>query len=293
MSPLVPKKGDRFTIPGKYLLFILTIVCIALIILSFKTDWLSKPISAVGGVIVTPIQNGLSKAGSYLSTRSEELKLLKDVLKENEELKAQIDALTIENVKYQQDRYELTNLRELYNLDAQYDDYEKIGARVIAKDAGNWFHSFVIDKGYSDGLATDMNVMAGSGLVGRITDVGPHWAKVLSIIDDSSNVSGMVLSTSDNLVVTGDLKLFEDGALAFEKLVDSGDRVTEGDKVVTSNISDKYLPGILIGYISAINKDANNLTKSGLITPVVDFEHIDEVLIITRLKQVIDEESDE
>lgn len=289
MSPLVPQKGDRFTIPGKYLLFILTIVCIALVIISFKTDLLSKPVSSIGGVLVTPLQNGLSKAGSYLSSRTEDLKQLKEVLKENEELKAQVDALTIENVKYQQDRYELTNLRELYDLDKQYDDYEKIGARVIAKDAGNWFHSFVIDKGEADGLAIDMNVMAGSGLVGRITDVGPHWAKVLSIIDDSSNVSGMVLSTSDNLVVTGDLKLFEDGVLSFEKLVDSGDRVSEGDKVVTSNISDKYLPGILIGFISSINKDANNLTKSGLITPVVDFEHINEVLIITQVKQTVEE----
>lgn len=289
MSPLVPQKGDRFTIPGKYLLFILTIVCIALVIISFKTDLLSKPVSSIGGVLVTPLQNGLSKAGSYLSSRTEDLKQLKEVLKENEELKAQVDALTIENVKYQQDRYELTNLRELYDLDKQYDDYEKIGARVIAKDAGNWFHSFVIDKGEADGLAIDMNVMAGSGLVGRITDVGPHWAKVLSVIDDSSNVSGMVLSTSDNLVVTGDLKLFEDGVLSFEKLVDSGDRVSEGDKVVTSNISDKYLPGILIGFISSINKDANNLTKSGLITPVVDFEHINEVLIITQVKQTVEE----
>ena len=289
MSPLVPQKGDRFTIPGKYLLFILTIVCIALVIISFKTDLLSKPVSSIGGVLVTPLQNGLSKAGSYLSSRTEDLKQLKEVLKENEELKAQVDALTIENVKYQQDRYELTNLRELYDLDKQYDDYEKIGARVIAKDAGNWFHSFVIDKGEADGLAIDMNVMAGSGLVGRITDVGSHWAKVLSIIDDSSNVSGMVLSTSDNLVVTGDLKLFEDGVLSFEKLVDSGDRVSEGDKVVTSNISDKYLPGILIGFISSINKDANNLTKSGFITPVVDFEHINEVLIITQVKQTVEE----
>ena len=108
--------------------------------------------------------------------------------------------MTIENIKLQQDRYELTNLRELYNLDSQYDEYEKIGARIIAKDSSNWFHTFVINKGAEDGLLTDMNVMAGSGLVGRIVDVGPDWAKVMSIIDDNSNTSGMVLSTSDNLM---------------------------------------------------------------------------------------------
>ena len=191
----------------------------------------------------------------------------------------------MENIRLQQDRYELTNLRELYDLDAQYDEYDKIGARIIAKDSGNWFHSFVINKGSNSGLQIDMNVIAGSGLVGRIVDVGPNWAKVMSIIDDNSNTSGMVLSTSDNLIVSGDLQLYEDGVISFEKLIDSADRVVEGDKIVTSNVSDKYLPGILIGYISSINVDSNNLTKSGLVTPAVDFEHLEEVLIITELKQ--------
>ncbi len=290
MSPVVKRKGEKFTLPGKYLLFILTIVCTGLIILTFSTNFLSAPISAIGGFVVVPLQEGISKAGSWLSTRSEELVEIRSLLKENEELKAQVDELTMENIRLQQDRYELTNLRELYDLDAQYEDYDKVGARIIAKDTGNWFHSFTIDKGYNDGLAIDMNVMAGSGLVGRIIAVGPNWSKVLSIIADNSNTSGMVLSTSDNLIVTGDLELYEDGVISFEKLVDSADRVVEGDKIVTANVSDKYLPGILIGYISAINVDANNLTKSGLITPAVDFEHLEEVLVITETKQAVGDE---
>lgn len=288
MSPMVPKKGERFTIPGKYLLFVLTIICIVLIVVSFNTDVLSKPISTVGGFLVTPLQSGISKAGSYLFDRQENLKTIEELNKENARLKQQLDELTIENIKLQQDRYELTSLRSLYELDSQYDDYEKIGARIIAKDSGNWFHSFVIDKGEEDGILVDMNVMAGSGLVGRVTDVGPHWAKVLSIIDDSSNTSGMILSTSDNLIVSGDLQLYEDGVIPFEKLVDSADRVVEGDKIVTSNVSDKYLPGILIGYIATINKDSNNLTKSGLVTPAVDFEHLEEVLVINKVKEPIE-----
>lgn len=288
MSPMVPRKGERFTIPGKYLLFVLTILCIVLIVVSFNTDVLSKPISTVGGFLVTPLQSGISKAGSFMFDRSENLKTIEELNKENEQLKAQIDELTIENIKLQQDRYELTSLRSLYELDSQYDDYEKIGARIIAKDSGNWFHSFVIDKGSDEGIMIDMNVMAGSGLVGRVTDVGPHWAKVLSIIDDSSNTSGMILSTSDNLIVSGDLQLYEGGVIPFEKLVDSADRVVEGDKIVTSNVSDKYLPGILIGYINTINKDSNNLTKSGLVTPAVDFEHLEEVLVINKVKEPIE-----
>ena len=78
--------------------------------------------------------------------------------------------------------------------------------------------------------------------------------------------------------------------IEFGQLVDSEDVVVEGDVIVTSNISDKYLPGILIGYISTIEQDANNLTKSGYITPAVDFEHLEEVLVITKLKQTVDGE---
>lgn len=293
MSPIVKRKGEKFTLPGKYLLFILTLLCTGLIILTFNTNFLSGSISAIGGFLVVPLQDGISKAGSWLNTRSEELVQIRSLIKENEELKAQVDELTMENIRLQQDRYELNSLRELYDLDSQYDEYDKVGARIIAKDSGNWFHSFVIDKGYNDGLAIDMNVIAGSGLVGRIVDVGPNWAKVMSIINDTSNTSGMVLSTSDNLIVCGDLMLYADGVISFEKLVDSADRVVEGDKIVTSNVSDKYLPGILIGYISKINVDSNNLTKSGLITPAVDFEHLEEVLVITELKQTIEEEQED
>ena len=289
MSPIVKRKGEKFTLPSKYLLFILTILCTGMVLLTFNTTVFSGPLSAVAGYTVVPFEEGISVVGSWLAGRSEELVQIRDLLAENERLKQQVDELTIENTRLQQDRYELTNLRELYNLDAQYDEYEKTGARIIARDSGNWFYSFVINKGVKDGIAVDMNVMAGSGLVGRVVDVGPNWAKVKAIIADDSNVSAMVLSSSDNMIVSGNLKLYASGVIEFEQLVDSENVVVEGDKIVTSNISDKYLPGILVGYISTINQDANNLTKSGYITPAVDFEHLEEVLVIMQLKQSIEE----
>jgi len=173
----------------------------------------------------------------------------------------------------------------LYELDSQYADYEKTGARIIGRDSGNWFHSFLIDKGSDDGLEVNMNVIAGNGLVGIVTYTGPNWSRVTSIINDNSNVSGMILATSDNLIVSGNLELMKSGVISFSQLVDSASQVAPGDKIVTSQISDRYLPGILIGYISEIQTDSNNLTKSGKVTPAVDFEHLEEVLVIKKLKQ--------
>ena len=293
MSPIIKKRGEKFTLPGKYLLFILTVLCCLMMVLSFGTDLFNRPLNTVAGYVVVPFQQGISRMGGWLSARSEELVQIRQLLEENENLKAQVAELTAENTTLQQDRYELNELRELFELSEQYTDYEKVGARIISRDAGNWYSGFIIDKGTEDGLLVDMNVMAGGGLVGRITAVGSNWARVTSIISDNSNVSATIPATGDKLIVSGDLQLMNQGVIRFSQLLDSEDQVKESEKVVTSNISDKYLEGILIGYINTINEDSNNLTKSGLITPAVDFAHLDEVLVITKLKQQVNEEEAE
>ena len=81
-------------------------------------------------------------------------------------------------------------LKQLYKLDENYSDYKKIGAHVIADNGTNWFSDFIIDKGSKDGIKKNCNVLAGSGLVGIVTEVGPHYARVRALIDDASNVSG-------------------------------------------------------------------------------------------------------
>lgn len=286
----VKRKRTKFTLQSKYLLLILTGFCIVLMAVTFATDLFTGIIAEITGYVTVPFQRGISEAGSFLSERSDELVQIRDLLARNQELQEQIDELTIENNTLTQEKYELNNLRDLYQLDQAYADYDKVGARVIGKDTGNWFNSFIIDKGSDDGITVDMNVMAGSGLVGIVTEVGANWARVTAIIDDTSNVSGMILATGDNLIVSGDLELMSQNTISFTRLVDSAGKVKEGDKVVTSNISDKYLPGLLIGYITSMDSDSNNLTHSGTITPAVDFEHMDEVLVILDKKQQIDEE---
>ncbi len=288
MSPVVRKKRERAKLPTKYWLLILSFISILMMVITFFTDYTALPLNRVIGYIVVPLQKGVSECGSWISTRVDELEELRVVLEENEQLKEQIADLTIENTQLQQDKYELNNLRELYQLDAQYSGYEKVGARVIASAGGNWYSSFTIDKGLKDGLEIDMNVIADGGLVGRIVDIGDNYAKVQAIISDDSNVSGMTLATSDNLIVSGDLLLMNDGFISFSQLNDVKDKVQVGDKVVTSQISDKYLPGILIGYINEIEADSNNITKTGTIIPAVDFAHLEEVLVILEKKESVE-----
>lgn len=274
------------------LLIVLSIVCSILILISLTRQAALQPVRDITGFIVTPMQRGISSLGHWLSGISDNFVDASRLRTENEDLKEQVDTLMAENSQLVLDKEELARLRELLDLSEEYSDYETVGARVISKDAGNWFSSFTIDKGTADGITRDCNVLAGSGLVGIVTAAGPHWATIRSIIDDNSNVSAMISTTSDTCIIAGNLELIDSGALNLVKLSDEENRVHVGDKVVTSNISQKFLPGILIGYISELNNDANNLTKSGLITPVVDFRHLQEVLVIKEKKEYVISEAD-
>ncbi|MDR1771794.1 MAG: rod shape-determining protein MreC [Hungatella sp.] len=268
---------------SKYVLIALTVFCVLLIgLTSIRDEWLT-PLRTGVGYFLIPVQSGVNAAGSAIYDEIIDYTKLHDALKENKEMKDIITQLTEENTRLQAEEFELKRLRQLYSLDQEYAQYTKVGARVIANDSSNWFQIFRIDKGSKDGIAPDMNVVAGGGLVGIVTDVGANYATVRSIIDDSSRVSGMAMQSGNSCIVAGDLTLFKEGRLRITNVLKESD-VKDGDKIVTSNISSVFLPGILVGYASDITNDTNNVTKSGYLIPAAKFDSLQEVLVITKLK---------
>lgn len=278
------KKQSKF--PAKYVLLIMTILCAVIIGCSLKTSG-SGPVSAAAGAVLAPMQKGVNQLGSGLTNLREHLRTKKSLEKENEELRTQLADAQQNLNQVQLNQEELDNLKSLYDMDQNYADYDKIVANVIGKDAGNWFSVFLIDRGSNDGITVGMNVLADGGLAGIVIQVGPNYAKVRSIIDDNSNVSARNLSTSDLCVVSGSLKTMNESSLIdFDDLRDKEDQAKVGDQIVTSNISDMFLEGIPIGYITDIKTDSNNLTKSGHIATIVDFEHLDDVFVILQTKDI-------
>ena len=278
------KKKNQMSHTNRYILLGLSIFCVLMMVLSSFSDKVGGPFKTVANVTVIPLQQGMNQIGGWMGDMKNNFSTMKQLKSENKKLREQVDALTTENNYLQEERYEFERLQELYKLDQNYAEYEKTAAHVIGKDAGNWFGTFTIDKGSKDGIEVNMNVLAGSGLVGIVTDVGPTWAKVRSIIDDSSNISAMAISTSDTCIVSGDMALMGTGQIAFSQMENNDNVVAVGDQIVTSYISDKYLQGILIGSVSEVNVDSNNLTRSGYITPAGDFKNIQEVRVITTTK---------
>lgn len=268
---------------SKYVLISLTVFCVLLIgLTSMRDEWLTPLRTGVGYVLI-PVQSGVNSVGSAIYGEITDLSKLRNAQKENREMKDIITQLTEENTRLQSEELELNRLRKLFALDQQYGQYEKVGARVIANDSSNWFQVFRIDKGSKDGIAVNMNVMAGGGLVGIVTDVGANYATVRSIIDDSSRVSGMAMQSGDSCIIAGDLTLFKEGRLRITNVLKDSD-LKDGDKIVTSNISSLFLPGLLVGYASDITNDSNNVTKSGYLVPAAEFDSLQDVLVVTKLK---------
>jgi rod shape-determining protein MreC len=278
------RRRNKIKLNPKQVLIACTVLLVGLIVFSFKFGEQLSPVKDAVGTVVTPMQRGINSVGTYISDRIANLKSNKQLQNENAKLKEQVDTLSYTNNLLLQDKYELDELRKLYKLDQKYMDYPKVAAHVIGKGTSNWYNIFTIDKGTRDGLKKHMNVIAGDGLVGELIEVHYNYSTVRAIIDDNSMVYGMFLKTSDEGTVQGDLQLMDNGKIRV-KMINKSAEITDGDEMVTSRNSSNFLQGISIGYVSDIKMASDNLTKTALLTPTVDFSHLQDVLIITKLNE--------
>lgn len=285
MKNLKKKFQFRIHLKSKHLLVIMTFFCGSAVVSALASGVTSEPLAEAAGMIVVPFEKSIDGIGSWIGEISQTFQDKQELINKNQELQDAVDTLTEQNNILIQNQSELSRLQELYKLDEEYSSYPKVAARIISKDPGNWYDTFMINRGSNDGIRVDNNVISGKGLVGIVTEVGSNWATVRSIIDDSSYVSVMTVGTDDNCVVTGDLELIDEGKLRFSQLYDKDDKVTVGERIVTSNISDKYVEGLFVGYVSELELDTNNLTKTGTIVTPVDFKHLKDVFVITVNKQ--------
>ncbi len=274
----------RKDISPKYLLLAFSVICVVLLLFSYYAGAELKLLKDITGNIITPVQQGINKVGIWTDSKLENFKEIQALNEENEALKKEIAMYKTEITNYQNKLSELDELRELYALDESFPEFEKTGARVFAKDSSSFFSIFYIDKGKDDGIEEGMNVLCGEGLAGLVIECHDDYSKVRGIIDDNSSISAKVMPANALCSVEGNLSFYQEGYIIV-KNIDKDAKVSIGDKVVTSPISDRYHQGIIIGYVSDISYDTNNLTMTAKLTPATDFSNVSEVLIILDKKE--------
>ena len=277
------KRRKKTWIHPKILYACLVILCVLLILLSFKFSNRFAVVKTALGDAVSPMQKGINTVGTAISNKLDLLTSKEALLKENKKLKDEIDALSYANKILTGENGELENYREMYKLDKKYPDYPKVAATIISRDGNNWFNVFYIDKGKEDGVDVDMNVIAGNGLVGIVSEAGRHYAKVRAIIDDKSSVSAMFEESGETCIVKGNMESIYNGYIDVQ-LISNAAKIKEGDEIVTSHISNKFLQGLSLGYVKDVTNDPSKLTQTAHLTPVVNFDQLENVLVITQLK---------
>ena len=246
-------------------------------------------------------ENGIgslvSRAQSGLTGAAEHVRQFFERWRNYDKLEADYEALMIENQQLSlqlasSDEAVQENERLKNALDAtsRYEALDPIFARVIAREPGQWFETFSINRGKNDGVNAGMSVVNGDGLIGRVYEAGMNYAKVICIIDSRSAVACMVQSTRDNGIMRGRVAATSSDAQCYVYYLPNLNSIMPGDVVITSGTDSLFPKGLHIGTVTAVSMDAGSEGSYAVVNPSVDFKHIEEVFV---LREVIETDSDE
>ncbi|MBN1135894.1 MAG: rod shape-determining protein MreC [Anaerolineae bacterium] len=239
-----------------------------------------QPVEALLSHAAAPLQKGISQLLAQVGALSQTARDLSQLRQRNEELEAENARLLLEIVRLREVEVEAALQRDLLNFAQSYPSFDIQGAHVIGlvigRDPTNLQRTLTLDVGRKAGVARNMPVVTNRGLVGRISDVGDNWSRVLLITDVSSTVNAITQSTR----ATGLLQGRPDG-LPVMRDIPQSDTVSVGDTVFTSGLGGNLPRQILIGQITSVQRNDYDLYQTAVVQPTVDFYHLEMVLIIT------------
>lgn len=263
--------------------FAAIVIVLALVICFFLLSRSSGQISLTEnalGSALSPIQNAFTNATNWAINLIENQRNYSELSAEYASVKRENDSLKLEIATLEEESAENERLRSLVGAYDRFSSLDPVYGKVIARDPGVWFDTFSINVGTNDGVAVDMAVVTGDGLVGRVYEVGLNYAKVLSVIDSRSAVACLVQRTRDNGVLRGVTTETYTTASCYGYYLPSNTDVAVGDTVITSGVDMLYPKGLPIGTVTAISRTGETSEQYIVVTPYVDFTHIEEVLVL-------------
>ena len=254
------------------MVFLITINIIVLSVADepYTSSWPGKIVIAM----VSPFQEITTRSIRFSKNIWRHYFSLISVCRENDRLKNALKAAIEKN----KDKVEvdLTNarLRSLLNFKKTINQ-EVLACEVISKDPSAVIKTVIINKGGSDGLTNGVPVVVSEGIVGRIIEVSNHYSKVLLVIDANSAVDALVQRTRARGIVKGALY----GSCRLDYVLWRDD-VQVDDVVISSGLDGVYPKGLRLGKVSGIVKHNSGVFQEVNVHPFVDFEKLEEVLVI-------------
>ncbi len=259
---------------------ILTLILLGLGQLGYLT-----PLRVAIQTALVPLQESISSTAQDLLGQSNLSKNIVTLQSRVSELETTNEKLLIENVQLREMARENEQLHQLLNYTRSNPQFNYQGAevkgRIIGIDPTNFLYYVYIDVGARDGIAKHMPVVTHRGLVGRVTEVGPNYARVLMLIDPASAVNAVV----QNSRATGTVRGTIDTSLIMDR-IPQNEQVSPGDIVLTSGLGGNFPSKLVIGQVTEVIQRDQDLFQTARIRPTVDFGKLETVLVITAFEPV-------
>jgi rod shape-determining protein MreC len=228
----------------------------------------------------SPLQSASSKVSGATGGFFQQMWNFRSTAQENELLKERLAKAEVELNAARQAETENDRLKALLNLSEQT-QIQSIPARVIARDPSVWFNTITINRGSSSGIAVNMPVVTGSGIVGRVITVSP-WASQVMLITDEKAGAGAVVGQLGQSGALGSVRGRADlGVGVIEMRYVSGlEQVEAGDNVMTTGQDGIYPPGLNVGKVVDVKKGSATQTHQILIQPGAQLDHLEEVAVL-------------
>lgn len=274
---------------ARVLLATFVLAALVLVTLDFREsdpdDGLVGDLRSGVGVVLGPVQDGLAVVVRPVAGAVGSVTDLFRLREENARLRAQLEGLEQRRLSYDDVVRENEQLRAQADMASRL-EVDTVQAQIIGQGASNFEWTVTIDRGTEDGVTTDMAVVNGDGLVGRVVATNRSTSWVLLAIDPNFGASSRIAESRQPGIVTGD----GNEPLSFEPFV-TDTPIEQGQELVTSSYSGgTFLPGIPIGVVGAADYDAGQLVRRVEIQPWVDFGSLDLVSVVLTVPEPVDEQ---
>lgn len=264
-------------------LLALCIVMFAFLLRATMTMGASNVVEQIVGTITAPVQSLTSGLSGSITGFLDQFLRASEISQENEQLREENRKLIEQMVDYENYKHENESLKEQLGIQEENPQWETMTASVIGRDPSDQFYSFTIDKGTLDGVSYQDPVITADGLVGIVSEVGPVFAKVTTILDVRLNVACQDVRTQDVATISGDIEMAQQGKCKMS-LIPRESGIAKGDIVQTAGTSGLYPQGIVVGRVSDVGFEPQGTMMYAVVEPANDIKSIKDVVIITSFK---------